>query len=54
MLIFNYFFNFFLDEGLVQHCMDILEEVPDNVKAEDIIPWLYHEVIPHVQVLEQR
>ncbi|KAJ3414397.1 hypothetical protein HDV05_006671 [Chytridiales sp. JEL 0842] len=44
----------YLDEGLVQNAVDIIKEIPDDVKPDEIIPWLYHEVIPNVQKVDDR
>ncbi|KAJ3169831.1 hypothetical protein HDU88_000470 [Geranomyces variabilis] len=44
----------FLDENLLTHIHDIVTDIPEHAALDDFVPWLRAEVLPIVQVTQDR
>ncbi|KAJ3146968.1 Kinetochore-associated protein 1 [Geranomyces michiganensis] len=44
----------FLDEKLLTHIYDIVMDIPDHASLDDFVPWLRTEVLPIVQITQDR
>ncbi|KAI8621551.1 rough deal protein C-terminal region-domain-containing protein [Chytriomyces sp. MP71] len=40
------------DEGLYNHVMEILDELPEKSSLRELLPWLEDDLLPHVQTAE--